>query len=71
MTLKEYHDELTKSYYSKTPFNGEILTKDVFEKLHTINYLKRELESSDTRSPIRKKISKEEISRRLMELEAK
>lgn len=37
-TYKAYHDRLSDCYYNKKPFNGKILTKAQFEKLHSANW---------------------------------
>lgn len=36
---KKYHDELSHCYYKGLPFRGEILTKEKFEDLHSLNWL--------------------------------
>ena len=44
MDYKTYHEELTDCYYSGKPFEGELLTKEMFELLHSLNWLKLEAE---------------------------
>ncbi len=37
-TYNEYHKRLTDCFYNKKPFNGKILTKAQFERLHNANW---------------------------------
>jgi len=37
--FKKYHDKISDCYYNKKKFKGRILTKEEFEKLHSINHL--------------------------------
>ena len=42
------HDELSDCYYNNTPFRGYgILTKEKFDKLHSLIFQKREVEFHD------------------------
>ena len=37
--FKKYHDTITDCFYKGKEFKGVILTKETFEKLHSINHL--------------------------------
>lgn len=48
MDYKAYHEELTRCYYNQIPMSSgeEALTKEEFERLHTLNWLYLERENT-------------------------
>lgn len=67
---KKFHNEISDCYYNGKSYQGKILTKEEFETLHSLNWLKKEKEDAD-KGKIKEGRTVEEIDGQIKKIEDK